>query len=259
MALHLKEKGHRVTGTKRTEEGAESIRSLGIPCREFHISRPPESGQADDLFNADTVLINIPPGRKNLELQQFFQDIKSVIDRVKQSDVRQIIFISTTSVYGELTGKVTEATPSQPVTASGEVHHDIEQYIQQQLGERGVILRLAGLVGGDRHPVKYLAGRTGISQGEKPVNLIHRDDCVTAITAIIEKEIKGKVMLLCSPDHPSRADFYTWAASEMQLSPPQFERNGNDGKYIDGTSTINMLKLTLKYPSPYDMPLPENS
>ncbi|RXJ73737.1 NAD(P)-dependent oxidoreductase [Veronia nyctiphanis] len=259
LALSLKEKGYDVLGTKRTKEGADSIQSLGIPCRVFDISSRPENGQADEIFNADVVLINVPLGRKNFKPELFFQNIISVFTQCKQSKVRQVIFISTTSVYGSIKGTVTEETPTEPDTSSGETHSQIENYLLTEMKEQGLVMRFAGLVGGRRHPATFLSGRTGITNGLDCVNLIHRDDCISAIEAIISKGMTSSVMHLSSLQHPTRDAFYTWAAQGMKLPLPEFNKEGGNGKCIDATQTLNELGISLKYPSPYDMPLPEPS
>ena len=59
----------------------------------------------------------------------------------------RIIFTSSTSVYGDVEGVVKETTERRPVTASGKVLKELEDWLHNLPGTQVDILRLAGLVG----------------------------------------------------------------------------------------------------------------
>ena len=50
------------------------------------------------------------------------------------------------------------------------------------------VIRFGGLIGYDRMPGKFLTGKKDLPNGDAPVNLIHRDDCVQIIYQIIKNE-----------------------------------------------------------------------
>lgn len=256
LANTLQSAGLAVTGSKRSEE---SIRQSGLEhiCLvPFDIFDPKCYSQSHVLFDSDVLVINVPPGRRTVEGQHFANAVKAVVDSAKAGNVKQLIFVSTTSVYGSVNGKVTEQSCCMPDTNSALAHREIETYVLEQFPRTGVVLRLSGLVGEERHPARYLAGREGISSGRDPVNLIHRDDCINAIWAIIAQQRGGEIFHLSATAHPSRADFYAWAADKMQLPAPHFVDEGGEGKWIDPTHTLQTLGITLSYPSPFSMPLP---
>ncbi|MGF1867432.1 SDR family oxidoreductase [Enterovibrio norvegicus] len=261
LAESLVQSGYRVFGSKRDQTDADALSEKGIQGVCFDVYAPTASlcnasPGIDALFSADVLVVNIPPGRRDFERARFVNAMKSLIDTAKQQGVKQLIIVSTTSVYGEVTGNVTEETVCQPNTESGKAHRAIEDHVLKTFPETGVVLRFSGLIGAERHPAKHLAGREGIANGNDPVNLIHRDDCIQAISRIIHQQVGGEILHLCADDHPTRAAFYAWAAGEMGLPLPTFELTGGEGKCILAKGTLDTLKMSLKYPSPFDMPLP---
>jgi nucleoside-diphosphate-sugar epimerase len=98
-------------------------------------------------------------------------------------------------------------------------------------GKNYCILRLAGLIGANRHPVKYLSGRT-IENGNMRVNLINRKDVINAIIHVIEKDHWNDIFNLCSPEHPSKADYYNAEARKQGIPAPTFLSSDKIGKEV---------------------------
>ncbi|MGF1767802.1 NAD(P)H-binding protein [Enterovibrio makurazakiensis] len=257
LAENLANNGFGVSGSKRTDAAATALSHQGIQGVVYDIYDDNTEDEASSLFSNDVFVANIPPGRQTFEREKFVTAMKTLVDRAKAGGTKQFIFISTTSVYGSAMGKIVESTLCEPDTESGKAHHDIERYVLAQFPDGGVVLRFSGLVGDTRHPAKHMAGRTGIANGHDPVNLIHREDCIQAISAIIHKQSGGETFHLSALAHPSRREFYRWAAGEMGLVQPEFIEDGGEGKWISPDYTVQHLGLSLRYSSPYDMPLPE--
>ncbi|AWL10889.1 Protein YeeZ [Saliniradius amylolyticus] len=241
--------GHHVIGTTRSQDKADQLATLGIQPQLFALGErlPPV------VAKADAVVLNIPPGRKNLKPESFRQNIEALLAQV--SSQTKLLFISTSSVFGQHQSEVDEASATEPDTPSGELHCQLEAHLHSHFGTRASVLRLAGLIGGDRHPVKMLAGRK-LDNGQRPVNLIHRDDVINAINAIVRLNHWGYTLHLAANDHPSRDTFYTWAAKQAGLALPSFTRDEGPAKIIHSQQTQKRLGLTLAYPSPFDMPVP---
>lgn len=249
LALTLKQSGYEILGSCRTDDKKRQLDNQGISAWIYHLGQtaPPA------LSTADWVVLNIPPGRKNLDPTRFFAHMRQLSDDILDGPCQHLLFISTTSVYGDLEGVVTEDTQPRPNTESGKVHWQLEQHLLNT--GRASILRLAGLVGPRRHPLKYLAGRQ-LDHGQQAVNLIHLDDVIRAIIAMMHPRHVGQVYHLAATEHPARNDFYTWAAQHAGLPEPLFgNHDGQTGKVVDPSKTLDALGLALKYPSPYQMPI----
>lgn len=250
LACELKNQGVAVVGTKTS---VNQTKIKGVPVHSFNIYNEQEYDLLWHKLKATTVVFNIPPLRGDLVLYESL--MKKLIDSSFKGGIEQVLFISSTSVYGGA-GQVSEGNDSLPATKSGVVHRNLEHYLSSQYPGQATILRLSGLVGGDRHPVHSLAGRVGIKAGLNAVNLIHRIDVITAIKRIFALEKWGRVFHLCADAYPTRHEYYTWAAKKLLLPEPQFElEESSSNKWVDATQTNEELGLKLEFPSPYDMPL----
>jgi nucleoside-diphosphate-sugar epimerase len=158
-------------------------------------------------------------------------------------------------VYGDQNAVVSEKTPTNPNTTSGKINLEIERLVQQYFAAQATIIRLSGLVGEDRHPAHYLAGKTQLAAPNKVVNLVHQQDVIQSIKSVIKNQIWGHTLVLSALEHPSRQDYYTWATQQLHLAAPLFieERGQLTGKLIDASRSLGILGIHLKYPSPYDM------
>jgi nucleoside-diphosphate-sugar epimerase len=110
-------------------------------------------------------------------------------------------------------------------------------------------VRLAGLYGSSRQPGRFLAGRTNVSRPRAPVNLIHRDDAIGAIVAVLERAENGLVVNACASTHPTREHFYTTAARVLDLKPPTFDSSDTrTGKRIDNQRLLTHVGYVLQHP-----------
>jgi len=99
-----------------------------------------------------------------------------------------------------------------------------------------------------------LAGRTHIENPNAPINLIHQEDCIGIIMAIIDQiQIKcwnrNEVFNAVTPFHPSRKEYYTQKAIELNLALPEFNlENSTFGKTILSNKTGAFLGYAFKKP-----------
>ncbi|WP_087022778.1 NAD-dependent epimerase/dehydratase family protein [Thaumasiovibrio subtropicus] len=242
LADRLLDAGATVLGTTTTEEKQQRLSEKGI---EAHVVNLPAAQPRFSEF--DAMVINIPPRRQSLSGEAFMTSIQMLSDAAKQAGCQRVVFISTTSVYGAVAGVVTESTPCEPNTDSGKAHLMAEKQLLAAWGEQVVVIRMSGLIGGERHPVKHLVRKAEISQGGQPVNLIEREDAVTAIINALLGAGSGEVLHLASADHPSRREYYTRKAAELGLPTPNFiDDEGRGAKVIDATYSVAQLGLSLQ-------------
>jgi nucleoside-diphosphate-sugar epimerase len=106
-----------------------------------------------------------------------------------------VLFISSTSVYNDVDAFVTEETIARPATESGKQLLETEQLLQSNINFKTTILRFGGLIGEDRHPVKFLAVAKS-RKSNAPINLIHQEDCIGIINAICHNRFGAKLSML---------------------------------------------------------------
>lgn len=264
LARHLRGKGHHIFGTTRSPDKQDALAKRDYPCYLFDLfTGAPAPQIPTDAISDSIIVINIAPGRKTVDIDSYVYAVKGLLDYFNDSGARHITFVSTTSVFGEQGGRLVEKSALMPITNSGIAHANIEDYLLTQYSKNTAIIRLAGLIGPNadkslRHPVYSLIKRSQIEKAHQPVNLVHQRDAIALISAIIDKQANGRAFHACATEHPSRRDYYSWAANKLKLGKMDFvEYHQSDaldeGKIIDASDSLKALEITLKYPSPYNM------
>jgi nucleoside-diphosphate-sugar epimerase len=116
------------------------------------------------------------------------------------------------------------------------------------------VLRPAGLVGGDRHPAKFLAGRKGVGGRLYPVNLVHRTDLIAITSALLETSCEEKVFHAVAGSHPEKEAYYRTMAEKMGLEKPEFDPSDDSrGKLVRGERTKEWLEVKFRYDDPFSM------
>lgn len=254
LAEHLRDEGHSIKGSTTSSEKIELLKGKEISPFLLSFSPELECEDCSDFWDADLLVLNIPPGRSRDNVTSFHQkQISSVIEQLKQSSIKQVIFVSSTSVYPEKPGIVSEedAEPGKAGRDSGNALLEAEKMLMNQSEFETSIIRFGGLYGQDRHPAKYLAGRKNMEKGNAPVNLIHQDDCIGIIQTIINKEVKGEIFNGVSDGHPPKKMYYPAAAKSLGLEPPTFKDDENeDYKVVSNRKLKQQLQYTFKHPNP---------
>jgi len=146
---------------------------------------------------------------------------------IKKSSVKHVIFASSTAVYGEAEGTVTEKTKPAPNTASGVQLLECENLFLNDVQIQTTIIRFGGLIGPKRHPITMLSGRENLKGGNAPINLIHLDDCIGIIKSLIEHNHWNAILNAVYPQHPTKEEYYTKEALKRGLTPPNYESESN--------------------------------
>ena len=243
LAQHLIEKGYTIKGSTTSPNRIGELESKEIEAFIIELSPDKISGDYEVfLQNSKTLIIDIPPKLRGENPVSFVEKIKTFIEKaVINSTIENVLFISSTSVYGEETINVTEQTIEKPETLSGKELLETEHFLQQQTTFKTTILRFGGLIGGSRNPAKSLSGKTNIATPNAPINLIHQDDCIGIITSIIEQNYWNQKLNASTPFHPTRKEYYTAKAKQLGLPLPEFEENDASGKVIDSSRLIAEL------------------
>ena len=229
LAKTLLTNGFSVKGSTTSESKLSNLKSLEIDPFIISLESKNVNGAVEDFLNgSETLIIDIPPklNRKSEDTSTekvFVEKIKNLISHVEKSDVKKVLFVSSTSVYGEAIGTITEETHSKPDTESGKQLLEVEKLLQSNSNFKTTILRFGGLIGEDRNPIKFLAGKQNLENPETPINFIHQVDCIGIIVKILESNSWNEIYNGVSPFHPTREAYYSQKAAELNLTLPQFD------------------------------------
>jgi nucleoside-diphosphate-sugar epimerase len=261
LAKSLLSKGYKVKGSTTSESKLEVLENAGISPFQIQLEEHQIIGNIEEfLKETDVLVIDIPPGlRKAISPtpeMTFVNKVKTLIPFIEKSDVQKVIFVSSTSVYGDSNNfstslEVTEETQPNPDTESGKQLAIAEALLQSNSYFKTTVIRFGGLLGDDRHPVKFLAGRTNIENPEAPVNMIQREDCIGIIEEILKHSEASEqhdnwewnqTFNAVSPQHPTRKDYYHKKADILNLPLPTFAENSESkGKIISSKKVETIL------------------
>ncbi|MCG9791816.1 Rossmann-fold NAD(P)-binding domain-containing protein [Flavobacterium algicola] len=253
LGENLMQSGFIVKGSTTTSDKKEILETSGIP--HYSIALDPEiipDELPKFLEGSSILIIAIPPKLRgknkdysDANKNSFVKKIASILPTVEKSTVDKIIFISSTAVYGEANTTVTEASKPIPVTESGKQLLEIEELLLNNKDLKTTIIRFGGLIGPDRNPARFLAGKENVSNPDGPVNLIHLEDCIGVIKMIINDNIWNERLNAVAPNHPTRKTYYTEKALEQNLIPPTFDETTESvGKTIASDKLIQQYNYT---------------
>ena len=251
LGKHLRNRRFSVKGSVTSPEKFGLLRTSGIVP--YRISLNDAGMEIDDpsFFETDVLIISIPPRRIDGIERIFPTQIAQLIPIILKSGIRKVIFISSTSVYPENFKTATENDVITPDKESGKACLAAENLLNHLTDFETTILRFGGLIGADRNPARFLL-KSDRAVANIPVNLIHQDDCIGIIAAILEKDLWGETLNACCPEHPLKKDFYGKAAQISGMPEPLISNQTEAYKIVDSSKLKRLLKYKFKYPSPMD-------
>jgi nucleoside-diphosphate-sugar epimerase len=258
LAQKLIETGYEVKGSTTSENKLDVLQSHKIKPFLIRLEENQVIGTVSEFLNDSKILIiDIPPGlRKITEAtseKTFVNKIKNLIPFIENSTIEKVIFISSTSVYSEseLIPTVTEESILHPDTESGKQLAEVENLLRNNSNFQTTIIRFGGLIGKDRNIVKMLTGKTNVANPEAPINLIHQEDCIGILCEILKQVQHDKVwnetFNAVTPNHPTRKNYYTEKAKQLDLIAPLFTENEtNIGKIVSSEKLEKVLGYTFR-------------
>ena len=213
--------GYNVKGSTTSIGKLPLLSEAGIEPFLVHFPESCSIDTLDKFLKSETLIITVPPGRNIPKNESYFGLLTSLTNVLANSPVQRVIFISSTSVYGDVKKAVDERDASCPDSEAGSRLLRAEQMISA-IPVKHVVIRLSGLIGPERHPGRFLAGKQNVPNGLAPVNLIHLDDAVGIIREIVNNGSSEGIYNAVAPDHPERQAFYALASSALGLEPPGF-------------------------------------
>ncbi|AKD57786.1 Rossmann-fold NAD(P)-binding domain-containing protein [Spirosoma radiotolerans] len=250
LAEKLFATGYTVKGSTTSAEKLPMLRQKGIDAYQLNLS-PEPVGDLAALLQADTVIIDIPPKTGKLGDRFHPEQIQYLTNALRQSSVAHVIYVSSTSVYPELSRVMVEADVKTPGQSAAPGLVQAEQNIQQLTPNcLTTVLRCAGLMGYDRIPGKYVAGRT-VDSGAVPVNYLHQDDAEGLISAVISLKLAGTYNAV-APEHPTREAIYRKSCADFGYQLPAIVIPDQPAPYkiISGEKLMQATNYQFRYPDP---------
>jgi len=251
LGLFLLEKGFKIKGSTATPDKLLVLEKEGIEPYYINLSPEINADYDPDFFKSDVLIINFPPQRRADIVSYHQKQIESLIAEINNSSIEYVLFISSTSVYPELNREVREDEIIKPTKDSGKALLNVESLLTNVSRTQTTVLRFAGLIGYDRMPGRFLLGKRDVKNGNAPVNLIHRDDCIQIIFEIIQQDVWGQILNGCCDKHPLRKEYYTLQAKIIGVDLPTFDDSDiTNYKIISNKKLKKILSYRFKYSDP---------
>jgi nucleoside-diphosphate-sugar epimerase len=217
--------GHRVTAATRSKHRAEELKRAGIEPVVCDVTDPKSLAE---LPVADWLVYAVGYDRTSEPsiAEVYAGGLANVLAAIDPR-VQRVVYVSSTGVYGDAEGEwIDERTEPAPHREGGAASLAAERVLSSSAwGERGTVLRLAGIYGPGRIPYfdRLRAGEPIEAVPTGWLNLIHADDAARAIAAsLLASEVGCYNVSDGSP--VVRGDYYAEIARLVGAEAPRFTR-----------------------------------
>ncbi|MDJ0367066.1 NAD(P)H-binding protein [Hymenobacter sp. H14-R3] len=249
LAKHLLAQGHRVLGTTTSPEQLPLLAAQGIEAQLLQLgsdfTATDEARLTSLLSQVTTLVLNVPP--RAAVAGGYPQLLRPVHRAVAAARVQAVLFVSTTGVYPDEPRLMHETDAVSTRDAASDVLRTEGHFVPRYGQWKSTVVRLGGLMGPNRAPGRFLAGRQNLPQGDAPTNLLHLTDAVGVLSTIISQDIWGHTLNVCAQSHPLRREFYPAAATYIGLEPPTFQAGGSSSKLIDSSRLRSLVPYTFQH------------
>lgn len=257
LAASLAAAGHEVTGTTTRPDRLAEIRAAGVLPKRLRVAAGDDGAVRTDgdlgfLGGVDRVVVAVSPSG---DYEAYPKVIAALAGEAARAEVAHVTLCSSTGVYpGSPAHPVVREDDASPSASARAGHLLAAEEAVREGPVAATIVRLAGLWGYGRHPAKSMAGRTLDGPG-LPVNLLHRDDAIAAITALILPTPTTGTFSVAAAEHPPRGRFYTSEARRLGLPQPTFSDVARPGKRVSSQALADATGFRARWmPGDADAP-----
>ena len=264
LAQQLKAQGVQVLATRSNIDNTEQLKNQGINAEVLSLPAEQVLLNTHAIFKQQCLVIAITPQFREGRLD-YADKVKQLVESAKAGNfVEQIILLSSSAIYNGLSGQVEESIILDLSADKVSVLNDAEQAVldfntnndiesnDNPVNKDAYVLRLSGLVGPNRHPGKFLLNGRMLKSPQAIVNLIHQQDAIGLILALLKSDIRGAIFNGVSSTQVTKKQYYQAAANALQLPAPSFEESNlaleSEPKIVSGTKT----RVELHYSFVYD-------
>ena len=238
-------RGHHVTATTRSPERLNELAK--VSQKSLLIRGNDEDELVPLIANNEVILITIAADSAEHYESAYLNTAKIFRHLALEMNMpRILIYTSSTSVYGDHHGLwVDESSELRPANNAAKILVDAEKtYLSlDALGWAVSILRFAEIYGPGRElskRVKLLEGHALPGSGDHYTNMVHKDDCASAIDYLLQHKLEG-VFNLADDDHPSRKELYEMVSKKFGL--PRIAWDPNLTSLHSGNKRVSNHKI----------------
>jgi nucleoside-diphosphate-sugar epimerase len=248
----LQAQGYQVLGSSTRSEKVGLLREKGLDAVHFALDPDPKGIDYQRLFESEILVVTLPPRSRQGDGEAYLQQLASLRDLISGTEVKQVLFISSTGIYPNENKVVpyTEEEVSES-TAGNTILYRAEVLMGTSSSYDLTVLRMGGLMGADRIPGTYFSGREQVV-GHTRVNFIHQTDAAGMIAWVIRQGLWNQTFNGVAPEHPLRREVYQRNSSALGIPlPASFQDAADeDGGRLISSEKIVSTGFTFEYPDP---------
>jgi nucleoside-diphosphate-sugar epimerase len=263
MALGVKllQQGDQVFGLRRA--ASPDLKVAGLVPLIGDITKPEDLARLPSNYDWVVNCVSSSKGGVEDYRTAYLQGTLNLIEWLSARPPKKFVYTSSTSVYGQTDGSiVTEISPAEPSSETARVLVETENILLQAAVANfpAVILRVAGIYGPNRGYwlKQFLRGEATIEgNGERFLNMVHRDDVVGAIITALENGKPGQIYNVTDDESVTQLALFQWLATTLGKPMPPFvepgeqteRKRGLTNKRVSNSKLKTGLGYQLKYPT----------
>lgn len=264
LGIELVRLGHEVFGIRRSNAGADEMKAAGIVPISADITKPSALASLPKPFDWVVNLVSSSKGGVEEYREVYLNGTGHLIDWLSAAPPRKFVYTSSTSVYGQTDGSlVKEGSPTEPQTETGKLLVEAERLLltaAKTANFPAVILRVAGIYGPGRGHLfqQYLKDAARIAgNGQRLINMIHRDDVIGIILAALKDGRPGETYNAVDDEPVAQIHFFRWLSETLGKWMPPFasdeenaaRKRGLTQKKVSNRKLKMELSYRFKYPT----------
>lgn len=269
LAAELARRGHDVSGLRRSAETDGALQQAGVTPLQADLTQPDSLTPLPRDFDWVVNCVASGGGGVAEYRELYLEGMRNLIAWLRPVPAHtnrapRLVYTSSTGVYGQNDGSlVDETSPTEPMTETAKILVETEQLLLAAGRAKNfpaMILRAAGIYGPERGYLlkQFLRGEARIEgDGRRTLNMIHRDDLISAIITTLERGQAGAIYNAVDDEPVSQLEFYQWLADKLgrPLPPTSTEeaaaprKRGLTNKRISNRKLRSELKVELTYPN----------
>ncbi|MCF2858854.1 NADP-binding protein [Pseudoalteromonas sp. SMS1] len=229
LARDARTAGWQVEATRRVADHDAQISAFCLTGSQLHHT----------LTLHDAYWICAIPPRMRQPDSNYLETLEQALITAESMACKGILLCSSTAVYGTDEGVFTEQSMLAPKDSKRQQVLQSAETLVQNAG--GKIVRLAGLVGPEREPGRFISGKHLSSSSLARVNMLHQQDAVNGVMCILDNwQDAAPIYNLCHPSHPTKQDYYQQHCTREGSAPPTFASNTKSERIIDGSAICQL-------------------
>jgi nucleoside-diphosphate-sugar epimerase len=264
LGRELVRHGHQVCGLRRSDTAESALRGAGLVPLAADITRPDTLNTISAEFDWVVCCASATGGGPERYREVYVNGLRNLAAWLAVRPLQKFVYTSSTSVYAQTDGAVVDETSAtEPAEETGQILLEAEHHLLAAARDRefpAVILRSAGIYGPGRGYWlrQFLSGEARLeAQGERVLNMVHRDDVVGAIIAALQLGRRGEIYNLVDDEPVTQLACFEWLSQKLArpLPPsppfhgPERAKRGSTSKRVSNRKLKIELRYRFKYPT----------